>query len=91
MQNNDDDKKQIMTAVNEKRLAMENENKTLRVLVVGPTGCGKSSFIHSISSTLCNEIIFDTTDMGAACALVDSTVSNTEKVSTIPNFIFFKK
>ena len=70
-----------MAAVNEKRLALENENKTLRVLVVGPTGCGKSSFIDSISSTLCNDIIFEATNMDAACGFTDSTVSTTEKVT----------
>ena len=94
LQNIDDDKKQILATVNEKRSELENENKTLRVLVDGPTGSGKSSFVDSILSTLCNKIVFEATDMGAACALADSTVSSTEKVSTIPKncpFYFLKK
>ncbi|XP_060598691.1 uncharacterized protein LOC132752388 isoform X2 [Ruditapes philippinarum] len=74
---NEDDKRKVIKSIYESTLALEN--KTLRILVVGPTGSGKSSFIDSIASALCNEITFKAVGIGSACAMSDNATSATQK------------
>jgi Ni2+-binding GTPase involved in maturation of urease and hydrogenase len=65
----------------------EFKSRKLRVLVVGPTHSGKSSFIDSISSALRDEIVMRAVG-GRIAAEEDKEFSSTEKVFHI---CIFKK